>query len=159
MPTPGYYPLTLASVVYGPRTVVTGSSTSSSTPTALDTTNLRATFTAPPSGIVWVFYSCMTLKPSPAGGVLCLAEGSTVVSSVRVATRVAAPGGGYIDVDPSEVFGSCYVETNDTVSGLGSGTHHFDLAVMGYSGQNVTAGYGGPDGGMYGCAVIEVYGR
>jgi hypothetical protein len=101
----------------------------------------------------------MMLRPSPAGGVLCLAEGSTVVSSVRVSARVAAPGGGWTTVDPTEVFGTAYVETNDTVSGLSSGVHSFDLAVMGYGGVNVTAGYGGPDGGSYGCAVVQVYGR
>lgn len=161
--------------VYSPTTSVTRSSSSSSSPTVLDTTNLRVSFTAPSDGKVGLFYSCSMLN-SPAGGVLCVAEGSSVVAQARVARTVAATSstpGAYeisgvdpvsgpwtewvVDLDPTtDMPGAVYVTASTTLSGLSAGLHTFDLAVMGYGGTNVTAGYGGPDGGAYGAAVIRV---
>jgi hypothetical protein len=81
----------LGSVLYDPSTAVSKSTASAIAMTALDTTNLRIAFTAPPSGRVMVRIRCVvhgaTTFPQILLGVL---EGSTV--RMRQAPRGSVGG-------------------------------------------------------------------
>lgn len=132
----------LAAANYDPGAQVSKATSSLLAMTALDTTNLRCTFTAPASGRVlcvlrgnWVApgtsITCQTLL-----GVL---ESSTVVA--RGAPVGGQPGGGTIAANGYQTF-----ELSQVVTGISAGSHTYDAA---YGVEVVLASsnykYGGPN--------------
>jgi hypothetical protein len=128
---------TLAAVAYDPGSEVTKVTTSALAMTALDTTNLRLTFTAPPSGRVWVrFRFAMDIGASvPPAVLMGVLDGSTV--KLRTAARVGeGPDGGAVGAMAEGI-----------VTGLTPGTSYTWDAAYGVeqtaSGSSIR--YGGPN--------------
>lgn len=142
----------LASVNYDPAVAVNKVTTSLLAMTAIDTTNLRLTFTAPANGAVLVRLKGTTHGASSSPVILLgVLSGSTVVA------RAAPIGGKYIVSATSREA----VEAVFVVTGL-SGSQTWDAA---YAVQRLFAGtglkYGGPDdtttNNAYGGFLFEVW--
>lgn len=74
----------LAGVNYDPGTAVAKSTASLLAMTAIDTTNLRLTFTAPANGIVLVRIRCLTMDQNQSPSILLgVLDGSTVMGRQR----------------------------------------------------------------------------
>jgi hypothetical protein len=131
----------LAAKLYDPASSVTKSLTSLLAMTALDTTNLRNTFTAPASGrVFWRFAICQHGTSTFGQPMLGMLEGSTV--RARTTPIISNPA-------PSVSGGSLSLmnEASGVITGLtGGNSYSFDAAY----GVETVAGaggfkYGGPD--------------
>lgn len=143
----------LGAINYDPTTAVTKSTASLLAMTAVDTTNLRITFTAPASGKVWVRVKCQahgaTTFPSILLGVL---EGSTVVMR-------QAPEGGLVN---TAVATAMLAQEISGVISVSAGAHTFDAA---YGVETIVAStgikYGGPNNttanDAFGAFVFEIW--
>lgn len=136
----------LGAAYYDPVGAATYSVTGT-TFSALDTVHLRASFTAPASGVVTVKYGINVNAAASNQATLGILEGTTVLG---VTLGPAPSAGGYI--------------TNNTMQGSKqltglTGTHNYDLALAADSTGTVTAHCGG---GLsvagYGPGYIEVWG-
>lgn len=134
----------LGDAYYDPAVAATYSSTSTAL-TAVDTTNLRATFVAPLDGMVWVVYGGFVTPGAGAiNPMLAVMNGATVLG---VCLCSALEGGTFL--------GSV------KVTGLTPGnTYHFDLALATVSnGVSVSLHAGGGDNvNGFGTAFVEVRG-
>lgn len=118
----------LGDAYYNPAGAVTFTN-NSTTPAALDTTNLRATFVAPLDGIVYVRFGCYCLPGAGAiNPMLCILDGATIKGVI-----LGAP------------FGPGYIVGQLKITGLTAGnTYHYDLALASVqAATTVTAKYGG----------------
>lgn len=152
--SPGKGARLLGGVVYDPATVATASLASLLAMTALDTTNLRVTFTAPPSGKVEVKMA-VALKGGAVGDglfFLGVLDGATV--KLRV-TTLPLPA-----MTTRLPFG---MQARGLVLGLTPGTSYtWDMA---YGVERVNSagllGWGGPNNttteDAYGAAIFEVW--
>lgn len=138
----------LAGKLYDPTAAVSKATTSNLAMTAIDTTNLRLTFTAPANGIVLVRQACVVLgnfalytgstyvlgMPQFVFGVL---EGSTIQG--RSAPRYMGVGNPY-SVGPT-------AESMFLVTGLTAGSSHTWDAAYAVSNPATSTGlrYGGPN--------------
>jgi len=128
----------LAGVNYDPATAASESTATLIAMTAMDTTNLRVTFTAPSSGNVMVrirgAITGATTMPTILFGVL---EGSTVIARQSPAGGVAGTAVATTRITQEALF---------TVTGVSAGSHTWDAA---YAVQVVLSGtnikYGGPN--------------
>lgn len=132
----------LNAVSYDPGTLATGSVTGLSGMAAMDVTNLRNTFTAPGSGTVQVrggfTVAATTTAPTWPGLLLGVLEGATV--KLRM-----APIGGLVN-NSNHVGDAVGLEFFGFVTGLGAGSHNFDLAYsVDVVGANTQAEWGGPN--------------
>lgn len=143
----------LGGTLYDPAAAVTQSCTALLAMTAMDTTNLRLTITAPASGkIMWRLRVPFHGSTTPGSMLLGLLEASTVVA--RVAPILGQPQTG--------VATGCLVhEASGVISGL-SGSHTYDAA---YAVQTVAGAgglkYGGPNNtttnDAFGGASFEIW--
>lgn len=78
----------LVGIAYDPSTAVTAATTANLAMTALDTTNLRASFTVPASGKVWVRMQCVVHGATTFPAILL-----GILQSTTVIARVAPIGG------------------------------------------------------------------
>lgn len=126
----------LAGVHYDPGTAATAATTSLLAMTAIDTTNLRVTFTAPPSGNVLVRLRCSVTGNSSSPNILLgVLEGSTVIG--RQAPICAAMAGSASTRNMNEA--------QFVVTGL-SGSHTWDAAYAVQLVQTTSQiEWGGPD--------------
>lgn len=129
----------LTSAGYDPATAGTFSVHALSAMTAIDTTNLRLTFTAPANGTVQVrIRTCTHGSTTTSQILLGVLEGSTVVAR-------QSPACGQMTNLATARMGR---EATFVVSGLSAGSHTWDAAcavqvVDGSSASNIR--YGGPD--------------
>lgn len=128
----------LAGTMYDPTTAVTAVTTSLLAMTALDTTNLRLTFTAPASGKVFWRIKAQQHGSTTFGQMLLgILESSTVVA--RQAPVTGNP--------QTNVATACIgLEASGVITGVSAGSHTYDAAYA----VQVVAGaggiaYGGPD--------------
>ena len=137
----------LAHAFHSPGTPLEVSGGSTATP--VDTTNLRITVTLDGSTQIELVFSCPMVN-SPAGGKLCVLEGSTIVASGQLMT----PGGSN---DPSVTADTIipYVDVTvvDALLTPSAGVHSYDLAVQGH-GSAVTTG---ACGSGFGIAMLEAW--
>jgi hypothetical protein len=129
----------LTGVFYDPAAAVTQSMTSLLAMTAMDTTNLRLTFTAPASGaVMWRLHAQSHGNQSSGQALLGILEGATVV---------ARTPGVLAGAETTLVTTALGLEATGVITGLSAGSHTFDAAY----GVEVVAGagggikYGGPD--------------
>jgi hypothetical protein len=148
-------PSNLVGKAYDPTTAVSASTASALAMTALDTTNLRATFTVPASGKVMVRMQGVlhgaTTRPSILLGIL---EGSTVKARV-------SPVGGIKATALATAL--CAVEAVFVVSGLTPGASLTWDAAYGVETVAASTGlkYGGPDNSTannaFGAFLFEIW--
>src|SRR5574340_305223 len=149
--TPGL----LGSVLYDPAGAVTKSTTGLLAMTAIDTTNARITFAAPPSGkILW--RAAVPIHGSTTTGQILLG----VMDGATVKGRVA-PGSAFPNAAAATSF--MVQEGSGTVTGLTPGnTYNYDLAY----GVQVVSGaggikYGGPNdttaNNAFGALAYEIW--
>lgn len=124
----------LASAAYDPGTAVSFSTSTTSSLAAIDTTNLRVTFTAPGSGNV-----CVRARATTSGAatyptiLLGVLEGSTSMARSATMGTPFAAGATY----------SLAQEMYVPVTGLGAGSHTWDLSYatqVAVSGSHIIAG-------------------
>lgn len=147
-------PNLISQVLYDPTTAVSKATSSLLALTAIDTTNLRQTFTPPPSGNVLVRMRCAvvgaTTYPQLLLGVL---SGSTIMGRV-------SPAGGLVDTAGTTI--PLTMEGEFIVTGL-SGSQTWDAA---YGVETVVAStnmkYGGPNNASgndaWGGFLYEIWG-
>lgn len=147
----------LAGVCYDPATVATAATSSLLAMTALDTTNLTVSFTAPANGCVIVKMTTVlagsAATPQILLGVMEHSGGAVVARKVPQAAVQGTGVGTTIHVPISAVF---------PVTGLSAGTHTWDA---GYAVQVVQASsavkWGGPDNtttnDAFGAFTFEVW--
>ena len=128
----------LAGTFYDPAVAVSKVMTSLLAMTALDTTNLRLTFTAPASGnVFWRIRAQETGSTTYGSALLGILESSTVVA--RAAPVMAIPQTG--------VASACVaMEASGVITGVSAGSHTYDASYA----VQVVAGagglkYGGPN--------------
>jgi hypothetical protein len=127
----------LAGTLYDPGTAVTHATTGALAMTAMDTTNLRLTFTAPPSGIVQVRISCCVHGSNTYPTILL-----GVLEDTTVRGRIAPIGGLKTTAVNTAMVTQ---EAVFLVSGL-SGSVTLDAAYGVETGISSTAiKYGGPN--------------
>ena len=133
----------LAGKAYDPSTAGSAATTSTLAMTAIDTTNLRHTITAPASGNVFVRMHCVLAGASPTASIILgVLEGATV------RLRTPAQGGNNSYSPNSGAADSHFVfEGTGLITGLTPGNSYtFDMA---YGVEVTTAAtgikYGGPD--------------
>ena len=128
----------LAGTLYDPATAATKATTALLAMTALDTTNLRLTFTAPPNGNVLVRLRCAVEGNSSAPNLLLgVLEGATVVGrQCPIASAVSAA------VSSRQVLEAMFV-----ITGLTAGSSHtYDAAYAVQLVQTTSQiEYGGPN--------------
>lgn len=147
-------PNLLGSIMYDPAVAVTQAASANLAITALDTTNLRITFTAPASGNVHIRLQGViegaTTFPQVLLGVL---EGATVVGR-------SAPIGGLKTT--ALATGQLAIQAEFVITGLSAGSHTYDAA---YGVETAVAAtslrYGGPNdttaNNAYGGFLFEVW--
>jgi hypothetical protein len=128
----------LAGTFYDPGTAATLATTSLLAMTAMDTTNLRLTFTAPASGnVMWRIHSQQHGSTTFGQTLLGVMESTTVVA--RQAPTVSNP--------QTAVVTACVgLEASGVITGVSAGSHTYDAAYA----VQVIAGaggikHGGPD--------------
>lgn len=132
----------LAIANYDPGAAVTQNN-STTTYAALDTTNLRATFTAPSSGIVVVEIGCFLVPNAGVQAALAFIEGATFRGGFLGQTTVVG-----------------YHFAKKRLTGVSAGSHSYDLAfasTVGATSVSVKYGGGDPEAGGFGPAHIAVY--
>lgn len=144
----------LAAKTYDPAVAVSKATSALLAMTALDTTNLRNTFTAPSNGIVIArLASCISGAVDQPAVLLGLLEGSTVVGR-QVPAMLGRPAG--------NASGKVGVEALFPITGLSAGSHDFDAA---YCVEALIASsaikYGGPNdtttNNAWGAFVFEIW--
>jgi hypothetical protein len=128
----------LAGVFYDPATAVIQSMTALLAMTAMDTTNLRVTFTAPASGkVMWRISAHQHGSITWGLALVGVLEGATVLAR-----------SGMMEAGPQGASATTYLaqEATGVITGLSAGSHTFDAA---YGVEVVTSAdgikYGGPD--------------
>lgn len=147
-------PNLLGQILYDPSTAVSKSTATAIAMTALDTTNLRQTFTAPPSGNVLVRMRCAVVGASTYPQLLL-----GVLSGATLMGRVS-PAGGLIDTAGTTI--PLTMEGQFVVTGL-SGSQTWDAA---YGVETLIAStnmkYGGPNNASgnnaWGGFLYEIWG-
>lgn len=150
-------PNLLGSVMYDPSSAVSKATSALLAMTALDTTNLRVTFTAPTSGIVLVKHKCICTGSATAPGpVLGVLSGASIVARAMPMVCKNYP--------TTPLASTFYVlESTVAVFGLTPGnSYSFDAA---YGVETATAStnikYGGPNDATgadaWGAACLEVW--
>ena len=148
-------PNLLAAANYDPTSTVTKSTTSNLALTAIDTTNLRLTFTAPASGNVFVRLRCGAIFQSTSASPVIMLG---ILQSSSVIGR-ASPIGGFTST--TATFLPYPLESELTVGGL-SGSYTWDAS---YAVQRVETfsnmRYGGPNDASgadaYGMFQFEIW--
>jgi hypothetical protein len=148
----------LSAILYDPTTAAS-KSTALSAMTALDTSNLRATFTAPASGkVLWRIRTVIgSANVSPIPSVLLgILESSTVVA--RQACAISNAGG------TGSSFPSFVHDASGLVTGVSAGSHSWDAAwaiQLAGGSANYKLRYGGPDdtttNNAWGGCLFELY--
>jgi hypothetical protein len=130
----------LVGINYDPTTAVAKSTASLLAMTALDTTNLRATFTVPASGKVWV-----RMRGTVEGGTTCPALHFSILDGATIRGRTVPIGG--LDSATAVATGHYTFESGFPVTGLTPGAsltwdaaYGVDVVVASTNLQ-----YGGPD--------------
>jgi hypothetical protein len=132
-------PNLLGGAAYDPAGAVTKATTSLLAMTAVDTTNLRLTFTAPASGNVMWRIRCQTRGTTTAGQILLgILESSTVVA--RQAPIQA-------QTDTFAASSAVPWEASGVITGVSGGSHTYDAAyaVQVVGGSTTPIRYGGAD--------------
>lgn len=144
----------LASASYDPAGAVTKATTALLAMTALDTTNLRLTFTAPPNGTVLV-----RLKSQTIGGVLNPRVQLGILDGATLRGRANAVGG----LTPPNSTTSCGVESSYLITGLTPGNSFTWDAAYGVDIVSASSAlkYGGPNdaagGDASGAFIYEIW--
>jgi hypothetical protein len=150
----------LAAVNYDPASAVTSAATTSALAmTALDTTNLRASFTTPASGpgSAFVLVRCRAINHGAGGvvsGMLGVLEGASV--KARIPTAGSTQSGTQAATDFQPWDGSTLVAVSPSTS------YNWDLAyAVEVTQANSALKYGGPDDttadNAWGAAILEVW--